>query len=264
MDGSDALKPTSISFDCSTTYGRALIAQNLQGFDLVFSAGPYCRSAFHLRRLLNQTEAFPFDWWVTPATSLQRMLHPDYAFHLAASDLHLTEAGLVALNSRDQVLHLHDFKRTEGGLISLDDIDGQLQGINEKYRFLFDRLRSRLREARSCLLIFEGFLHAHSLESYRQRTSSQPLAYPELPHSYASELVSLLRDAFGVTAKLVCFGVGQLAVLQEPDILHITAPVLSSPLDDESEPWQRPWVTYDLFFHMLCAANKAGQLAGSG
>ena len=46
--------PAAVSLECSTAYGRALVQQHLQDFDLVFSAGPYCRSAFHLRRLFNQ------------------------------------------------------------------------------------------------------------------------------------------------------------------------------------------------------------------
>ena len=114
MAESEASPSGALSLECSTAYVRALVQHHLQGFDLVFSAGPYCRSAFHLRRLFNQSQAFPFDWWVTPASSLQRMLHPDYRFELTAADVHLTQAAQVVFNSRDLILHLHDFERTAG------------------------------------------------------------------------------------------------------------------------------------------------------
>jgi hypothetical protein len=245
--------PAAVSLECSTAYGRALVQQHLQDFDLVFSAGPYCRSAFHLRRLFNQSQAFPFDWWVTPASSLLRMLHPNYRFDLTAADVHLTKAAQVVFNSRDLILHLHDFERTADGVISFEDLDRQLISINAKYCFLFDRLRLRLRESRRCLVVFEELLPAHALESHRQRTACPPLSYPDLSSAYATNLTKLLRGAYRVEPTLVCFGFGAPAIIREPDFIRITAPNLASPFDDLAEPWQRPWATYDLLINLLCA-----------
>jgi hypothetical protein len=252
-----------ISLDCSTAYCRALVQQHLQGFDLVFSAGPYCRSAFHLRRLFNQSQAFPFDWWVTPASSLLRMLHPDYRFKLSAADVHLTQAAQVVFNSRDLILHLHDFERTADGAISFGQQDSQLENINVKYTFLFERLRTRLREAKRCLLIFEGLLPARDLEAHRQRTPCPSMTYPDLSPTFAPELAALLREAYGVEPTLVCFGFGSPSIESQPDLLRITAPVLSSPFDHEAEAWQRPWASFDLLMVLLSAAvSPEAGLAG--
>jgi hypothetical protein len=249
--------PAAVSLECSTAYGRALVQQHLQDFDLVFSAGPYCRSAFHLRRLFNQSQAFPFDWWVTPASSLLRMLHPNYRFDLTAADVHLTKAAQVVFNSRDLILHLHDFERTADGAITLAQLDAQLEGINAKYVFLFDRLRSRLHQAKRCLLIFEGFFDARDLEAHRQRTLCPDLIYPDLSSAYPAELVELLRDAYHVEPTLVSFGFGAPAIERKPHLLTINVPHLPSSFDDEAEPWQRPCASYDLLVAMLCAAFAA-------
>ena len=254
MAESEASPSGAVSLECSTAYVRALVQHHLQGFDLVFSAGPYCRSAFHLRRLFNQSQAFPFDWWVTPASSLQRMLHPDYRFELTAADVHLTQAAQVVFNSRDLILHLHDFERTADGAISFDRLDSQLEEINAKYTFLFERMRARLHEAKRCLLIFEGLLPALDLEVHRQRTSCPPLTYPDLSSTYAPELAALLREAYGVEPTLVCFGFGAPSIESQPDLLQIRAPVLTSPFDHEAEPWQRPWASFDLLLVLLSAA----------
>lgn len=240
--------------ELSTAYGRALVQKHLGRFDLVFSAGPYCRSAFHLRRFFNQTQAFPFDWWVTPATSALRMLQPDYRFGLQSSDVHLTHAAQAVLNSRDLILHLHDFKRTASGDISIAKLDDQLAIINSKYNFLFDRLRERMLHAKHCLVIFEGFMPALSLETYRQRTACPPLSYPSLPTALAPELAELLRETYGVNPIIVSFGLGAPAIERQPDLLRITVPMLSSSCDDSCEPWQRPWSSYDMLISLLCAS----------
>lgn len=238
--------------ELSTAYGRTLVQQHLSQFDLVFSAGPYCRTAFHLRRLFNQDEAFPFDWWLTPASSVAQMLHPDYRFSLKPGDVHLTHAAQAVFNSRDLILHVHDFERTAGGDISFAQLDDQLAAINSKYNFLFERLRKRLLQAKYCLVIFEGFMPAMSLETYRQRTACPPLSYPNLPTALASELAVLLREAYGVEPSIVCFGLGAPAIECQPDLLKITAPMLRSSCDDPSEPWQTPWASYDTLITLLC------------
>lgn len=245
---------TRIVQQLSTSYGRALVAQHLDHFDLVFSGGPYCRSAFHVRRLFNQQEAFPFDWWVTPASSMRRMLQPEYRFSLTPEQIFLTHSAQAALNSRDQILQLHDLDRTPSGELSTDNLEVQLEQINAKYSFLFERLRNRLHNANRCLLIFEGLMSATELESYRQRTSCPELSYPVLATSYASDLVAMLQDAYKVEATLVCFSLGPPGIYRHPHLLQISAPVLASVFDKDAEPYQRPWASYDLLIAQLCSA----------
>lgn len=240
--------------EISTAYGRSLVRNHLSCFDLVFSAGPSCRCAFHVRRLFNQEEAFPFDWWLTPASSVLQMLQPDYRFALRASDVHLTQAGQVVLNSRDLLLHLHDFQRTDAGTISLERLDDQLRKINAKYTFLFERLRERLRTAQRCLVILEGLMPAAALESHRQRTTCPALSYPELSPAFASNLVALFGEAYGVETTLASFNLGPPAIVEHTNMLQITTPWLDAPFGTDAEPWQRPWASYDLFIAQLCAA----------
>ena len=240
--------------EISTAYGRSLVREHLKQFDLVLSAGPYCRTAFHVRRLFEQEQAFPFDWWVTPATSALAMLHPDYRFNLCADAIFLTEAGQVALNSRDQILQLHDFQRDRDGALSMDDLDQQLIQINSKYSFLFERLRQLLHAADHCLLIFEGLMPAQQLETHRLRTACPELNYPALKPSFASEVVAMLRHAYRVEATLVSVGLGPPSINQQGDLLEITAPMLPSAFDEHAEPWQRPWASYDMLIAHLCSA----------
>ena len=232
----------------STLYVQSLVTQHLSHFDLVFSAGPYCRSAFHLRRLFNNQKAFPFDWWLTPATSLFRMLEPEYNFNLKCDNIYLTQSGQIVLNNRDQILHIHDFKRFSTGEISLENLENQLEEINSKYRFLFNRLHQYLLAANKCLLIFEGLIPAHELESYRIKSSCKEIIYPNLNIDFASELVNMLKTNYNVAATLVSFEIGAPAIEQRHNLLRISAPALASIFDIDAEPYQRPWATYDLLF----------------
>ena len=243
----------------STLYVQSLVTQHLNHFDLVFSAGPYCRSAFHLRRLFNNQKAFPFDWWLTPATSLFRMLEPEYNFNLKCDNIYLTQSGQIVLNNRDQILHIHDFKRFSTGEISLENLENQLEEINSKYRFLFNRLHQYLLAANKCLLIFEGLIPAHELESYRIKSSCKEIIYPNLNIDFASELVNMLKTNYNVAATLVSFEIGAPAIEQCHNLLRISAPALASIFDNDAEPYQRPWATYDLLFAQLCIALSATQ-----
>lgn len=254
---------TLIVQQLSTSYGRALVKEHLDHFDLVFSAGPYCRSAFHVRRLFDRQEALPFEWWVTPASSMQRMLQPEYRFSLTPEQIFLTHSAQAALNSRDLILHLHDLVRAPTGELSTANLENQLEQINAKYSFLFERLRNRLQDAHRCLLIFEGLMPATELETYRQRTSCPELHYPVLSSNFASDLVVMLQEAYKVEATLVCFSLGPPAIEQHPHLLQITAPTLASVFDKDAEPYQRPWASYDLLIAQLCAAIGQGQQDGT-
>jgi len=238
----------------STLYGQSLVKQHLNHFDLVFSAGPYCRSAFHLRRLFDNQEAYPFDWWLTPATSLFKMLDPRYVFRFSREEVFLTESGQIVLNSRDQILHLHDFERLSSGGISLDKLENQLDKINSKYRFLFKRLHDHLHKANNCMLIFEGLMPGSELEKYRIKSSCKELTYPSLNSNFAAELVDMLKINYNLKVNLVCFEIGPPAIEHNPQLLRISAPALASEFDKDAEAYQRPWATYDMLFAQLCAA----------
>ena len=183
-----------------------------------------------------------------------RMLQPDYRFALRPEQIFLTHSAQVALNSRDQILQLHDLARTPTGEQSMANLEVQLEHINAKYDFLFERLRHRLRDAHRCLLIFEGLMAATELETYRQRTSCPALTYPALTQSYARDLVAMLQEAYKVEASLVCFSLGPPGIYKYPHLLQISAPVLPSVFDNDAEPYQRPWASYDLLIAQLCAA----------
>lgn len=244
----------------STLYGQSLVKQHLGYFDLVFSAGPYCRLAFHIRRLFSQSEAFPFDWWLTPTSSFLRMIDPGYCFNLNTEQVFLAQSGQVVLNSNDLILHLHDFQRLPSGEISLANIGNQLDKINAKYRFLFDRLRERLKNANRCLIIFEGLLPATELEKYRVNTSCNELLYPKITNGFDRELVQILKDCYKVETTLASFQLGAPRIEQQQAILHISAPILTSVFDDDAESYQRPWASYDMLFSQLCAALSKGDL----
>ena len=249
-----------LTHQISTLYGQSLVAQHLNYFDLVFSAWPYCRSAFHLRRLFKNQKAFPFDWWLTPATSLYKMLEPEYNYYLKSEHIHLTQSGQIVLNDHDQVLHLHDFKRLSSGGVCLENLKNQLDEINSKYSFLFKRLHDHLHAANNCVLIFKGLIPANELERYRVNSSCKELIYSNLNINFASELVNMLNINYNITATLVSFEIGAPAIEQRNKLLSISAPALASVFNNDAEPYQRPWTTYELLFALLCVALSGTQV----
>jgi hypothetical protein len=146
------------------------------------------------------------------------------------------------------------------GEISLANIGNQLDKINAKYRFLFDRLRERLKNANRCLIIFEGLLPATELEKYRVNTACNELLYPKITNGFDRELVQILKDCYKVETTLASFQLGAPRIEQQQAILHISAPILTYVFDDDAESYQRPWASYDMLFSQLCAALSKGDL----
>ncbi|WP_170985165.1 DUF1796 family putative cysteine peptidase [Roseomonas sp. AR75] len=130
----------------------------MQRHDLVFSLGPNCKTAWNTRAHFSVTRAYPFDWWITPARSMLRMIEPGFAFAVAAEDLVLTppkENGENSVYNRKlNILHHHDFPR-EKQLVTRIDAE-RIAEINRKYTQRFARLRADVDAAHAPLALLGG------------------------------------------------------------------------------------------------------------
>jgi hypothetical protein len=78
----------------------------------IVSLGHRCATAYNLRRHFDFSSAFPFDWWITPGTSIADFLrNPDVNYLYEPSELQLTEQrGSVRHRTLGILLH-HEFPR---------------------------------------------------------------------------------------------------------------------------------------------------------
>ena len=74
----------------------------------IISLGQACDAANQIRRIFDQTEAYPFDWLVTPYDGLVAMIERRFADFLDEGNLEVERRGV--LDTRYKVRLLHDFK----------------------------------------------------------------------------------------------------------------------------------------------------------
>lgn len=104
------------------------------------SLGSSCTPAWQIRTHLNQPEAYPFDWLVTPFDSLCRLLHDDFVRFIEPDGLEPFSSNTTIRNSRYNLLHHHDFKRT-GRTMSANWMD-DVPNVQSKYDYLIARWRA--------------------------------------------------------------------------------------------------------------------------
>lgn len=137
--------------------------------DLILSAGPNCRTAWNVRNYFGIEQAYPFDWWITPARSALKMLDPSFRFSLKAEDLTISSPDHhnTVYNSRLNILHHHDFERTYNGKPGVIETitEQNIATLTSKYIFLFERLRSKIKRSQRPVLvvngIYSGFQELH-------------------------------------------------------------------------------------------------------
>ncbi|WP_158287580.1 DUF1796 family putative cysteine peptidase [Falsiroseomonas bella] len=130
----------------------------MSAHDLVFSLGPNCKTAWNTRAHFGVTQAYPFDWWITPARAMLRMIEPGFTFSVAMDDLVMVppkENGEDSVyNRRLNLLHHHDFPRRNRLVTGMDQ--DRLDEINRKYTQRFARLRADIEAARAPLALLGG------------------------------------------------------------------------------------------------------------
>lgn len=133
----------------------------MRSTDMIFSLGPNCKNTWNLRKNFQTDRAYPFDWWITPARSMLRMIETGFVFSLKQEDLHITDVSKhnTVYNSRLNLLHHHDFYRdytshASGIIRSVSEKD--IETLNQKYTYLFNRLHEDLNASQNPVAVLNG------------------------------------------------------------------------------------------------------------
>jgi hypothetical protein len=168
--------------------------------DLIFSLGPNCRSTWNLRHHLGVERAYPFDWWITPARSMLRMIDPEFSFTLSMADLHLV--GNSVYNARLNLLHHHDFARDGDGVV-LPLTESAVSECQSKYQWLFRRLHDDVRRSMAPVAVLNG-CYAGWPEGY-YGMSTPPELNGRVP---PDELALTVRQRLGERVRVVLVNEG--------------------------------------------------------
>jgi hypothetical protein len=104
----------------------------------VVSLGGNCMATMEMRKFFGTEEANLFDWWITPAHALVRLIEDDFAELFARENLQIVGDGRSVANLRYGILHHHDFPRNEEERVVTID-EGHRQGNLEKFTYLKQR-----------------------------------------------------------------------------------------------------------------------------
>ncbi len=176
--------------------------------DLIFSLGPNCRNTWNLRNYFGDSRAYPFDWWITPARSMLKMIDPNFRFHIDREDLYLTPTNEhnTVYNYKLNILHHHDFQRQYGqypGVIFSISCE-EIENINAKYSFLFARLHDDIKSSSAPIAIINGVFSG--FETCYKGILTNPNLNTFISHC---DLAGEVREIFGKKLRLVFITIGQ-------------------------------------------------------
>lgn len=119
-------------------------------YSKIISLGLDCQPAHYIRTLSKQTEAYPFDWLITPTEVLPQIIThgPESIFYDASQleDLHDSRPHNSTIKHKALgVVFFHDFPPKQGL--------GALGEVQSKYRHLATRWHSTLNERLTILFI---------------------------------------------------------------------------------------------------------------
>jgi Putative papain-like cysteine peptidase (DUF1796) len=109
--------------------------------DRFISLGRTCKVAFHIRRRLGLERAYPFDWWITPLSSIAPLLRSGFDLDIPRDNLMVPDERNTVINKRWQIRHHHDFPRKHRKIVP--NWASHVDTVRAKYR----RRSARLLEA---------------------------------------------------------------------------------------------------------------------
>jgi len=175
--------------------------------DLVFSLGPNCKNAWNVRSHFGVRQAYPFDWWITPARAMLRMIEPGFVFHVAPDDLALTPVDSAGDNSvfnrRLNILQHHDFPR-QGRLVTAVT-EATIAQLNAKYAALFARMHAELAASRAPLALLNGS-HAGWSKDPAGQGGLDPALNRRIP---PAALIAEIRARLGAKLRVVVITKGE-------------------------------------------------------
>jgi hypothetical protein len=118
-------------------------------FNKVVSLGPDCQTAYQIRQVINQEEAYLFDWVIAPASVVSRAFENLFSEIIASSGLMLKEAQAdrnFIYDSKSGIEYHHDFRNDHNFLESFDE-------VKSKYEFIKSRMIALLRSDAAVLFV---------------------------------------------------------------------------------------------------------------
>lgn len=121
----------------------SVLCQRESGVDFqkVISLGPSCETAWQIRQVVDQPEAYVFDWVIAPASSVAQAIRTDYAKIVEPDRLVFkSDAGLdhpYVLDTATNIEYHHDFRNEPDFMETYENVKG-------KYDYLIDRMRKTL------------------------------------------------------------------------------------------------------------------------
>jgi len=129
------------------------ILEDAKKFDEVISLGGNCDSAQHWRRYSGREYAFPFDFWVTPFESVDRLITERFAHVFLNQNMAVIDSGDNIMCRRYGVGHVHDFPRLPSIKVDQKKIFEFCVSNQEKYAALAKRFFDACRPGRRILFI---------------------------------------------------------------------------------------------------------------
>lgn len=246
--------------DLSTAYLNHIAEIITARFDRVISAGPRCATSWHIRRVFEQEQAYPLDWWVTPLQSMSHLLlgAEPFAFQRDDLEIALTPYGETVVNKRWLLQHHHDFQHLADGSVDPDDLnDDKLNALNQKYELLFERMRQHIIQAQAPLLVIGELL---TLETWHQHFTDQkiqPIGGIADWHNEPAieDLVTNLRETLNPNLTLLFCEVGDPACwVPSAGLIRIRSRSVKSSVEEQLEDhyhWIQPLFGWDLRWQML-------------
>lgn len=121
-------------------------------FDKVMSLGPSCETAWQIRQIVDQPEAYVFDWVIAAPASVARAISNDFSEIVQAGQLSLRNLDNgdhpYVLDAATGIEYHHDFRNDTDFLATLPD-------VQSKYNFLIDRMRSVLSSNTQVLFVHQ-------------------------------------------------------------------------------------------------------------
>lgn len=251
---------TTSLLDLSTAYMNRIAEIITARFDRVISAGPRCATSWHIRRVFEQEQAYPLDWWVTPLQSMAHLLlgAEPFAFQREDLEIVLTPYGETVVNKRWLLQHHHDFQHLADGSIDPGDFnDGKLNALNQKYELLFERMCQRIIQAQAPLLVIGETL---TLETWYQHfipQGIQPIGGIADWHDepVIEDLVTNLRKTLNPHLTILFCEVGDPACWSpSAGLIRIRSRSVKSSVEEQIEDhyhWIQPLFDWDLRWQML-------------
>jgi hypothetical protein len=143
-------------------------------YSKIVSLGLDCQPAHYIRTLSKQTEAYPFDWLITPVDALVNLIEhgPESLFYDSSQfeDLHEKRPSNATIkHKRLGVVFFHDFPPNQGL--------GAFMQVQSKYRHLATRWQQTLAPTNTNVLFIRHYATKDQAMAIQQAFKKQ---YPKL------------------------------------------------------------------------------------